>query len=58
MYIWFYEFNGATFWFKTDKRIADLDEGFWVNAQMELAAFGDEKYWIPPSRIRYVEREI
>jgi hypothetical protein len=30
--------------------------GFWVNEAKEYTFSGDNKYWIPPSRILHVEK--
>ena len=30
--------------------------GFWVNEAKEYTYSGDNKYWIPPSRILHVEK--
>ena len=31
-------------------------EGFWINEEKQLAAWSIGKYWIPPSRILFIER--
>lgn len=36
--------------------IADIKDGFWVNNKFEWCVVADQKYWIPPSQIKYVDK--
>lgn len=38
--------------------IADAREGIWLNKDLEYTARLDNKYWIPPSKIEYIELEF
>jgi hypothetical protein len=33
----------------------DLKQGFWVTPELKLCAESQGRYWIPPSRILYIE---
>lgn len=33
-------------------------EGFWVNKEHEFTQLEDNKYWIPPSQIKLVEKVL
>lgn len=37
--------------------IMDVESGVWVNYDFKFTKMGDNKYWIPPSRIAYVVKE-
>ena len=37
--------------------ISDFDHGFWVDENYEFTKMGDNKYWIPPSKILCIRKE-
>lgn len=37
-------------------RISTVKDGFWINSDYEFTVASDCKFWIPPSRIQYVEK--
>ena len=38
--------------------IFDFKDGFWINNNGELTQRSDAKYWIPPSRIYFIEKQV
>lgn len=36
--------------------IGDVIDGFWVNDKYQVTRLSDCRFWIPPSRILYVEK--
>ena len=37
--------------------LADVKDGFWLNPYYEFTKGEDACFWIPPSAIRYVQKE-
>lgn len=35
----------------------DYKEGFWIDEHHQFAVVGNERYWVPPAAIKYVEKE-
>jgi hypothetical protein len=40
----------------SDKGISYFCEGFWVNDKFEIGEYSDIRYWIPASRIEFIEK--
>lgn len=55
-----FEFNNTPRRVKTplEKQwnLEDLKQGFWVTPELALCTESQGKYWIPPSRILYIEK--
>jgi hypothetical protein len=47
---------GKNHYFTDVPSITDIREGFWVDESFEYVKTGNNKYWIPPSRILHVEK--
>ncbi len=47
---------GKNHYFTDVPSITDIREGFWVDESFEFVKTGNNKYWIPPSRILHVEK--
>jgi len=55
MYYCFFVFNGLTYKTKA-KEISVFQHGFWVTSLLEYTNGSDCAYWIPPSKIEYIEK--
>lgn len=40
----------------SDKGIDEFAGGFWVNSKIKFTKGNDAKFWIPPSKIVFIEK--
>lgn len=52
----YFKFQGDTHSVETDS-LFKLAEGFWVDDWIEYTVSEKATYWIPPSKIQYVEKK-
>lgn len=57
-YICVFKFRDMTCCVETTKGIDAFCDGFWVNSDMEYTVGSDCLYWIPPTAIKHIEKEI
>ena len=52
----YFEMFGNTYFVKSD-RLGDFSDGFWITENYGFTKkISDNKYWIPPNQILYVEK--
>lgn len=52
-----FNFNGEEYWTEAYS-IAEFRDGFWINEYKQYTTnIENEKYWIPPSAIKYVVKD-
>ncbi len=52
----FYWFRGSLAQVDSSQGFCRFSDGFWINDTMQLSLVRNAKYWIPPSKIEYIER--
>lgn len=57
-YICVFNFQGITRNVETQEGIHAYSQGFWINEEFEYTKASDCKYWIPPSQILHVEKDV
>jgi hypothetical protein len=61
-YVCHYEFEGHVQKCFNDKYaiqgVFDYKDGFWVDSNFNFTKGSDGRYWIPPSRIYYVGKQV
>jgi hypothetical protein len=57
LYKCLYYFRGEFAWQTSFDGIDVFKYGFWLDKNFELTKGLDAKYWIPPSAIKYIEKE-
>lgn len=55
-----YRFEGELrhLYLPMNRGLGDVRDGFWVDTDFEYSQISTSKYWIPPSKIEYVEKVI
>ena len=38
--------------------VFEFKDGFWITGGLQLTKVKDGQYWIPPSQLRRIEREV
>lgn len=57
IYRCFFRFRGEVYYVDSDKGIPYFMGGFWVDENLQFTHLSDKlKYWIPPSKIEYIEK--
>ena len=51
-----FAFSSSTYIALSNGGIADFKDGFWINEKFEFTKGSDYKYWIPPSKIIYIQK--
>lgn len=57
-YICAFKFLDMTLSVESQEGIAAFCDGFWINSDYEYTTDEDRLYWIPPSRMLYVEKQL
>lgn len=54
----YFELLGVVQRVKSTKGIEVFKDGFWINRDKELTTGSDCVTWIPPTRIRYIDKQV
>lgn len=57
-YVCYFEFKDKILSVESQLGIEQFKDGFWIDDNLKMNIKTDVKYWIPPNRILYVEKEL
>ena len=55
-YLCAFKFKDVTCMTESLEGISAFKDGFWINGYLQITTKDDNKYWIPPSMILYIEK--